>query len=252
MEPLLTVRELEKFYGKNGALSKALDGMNITIEAGEFVGVMGPSGSGKTTLLNCLATIERATAGSITLNERELTTLKPKELEIFRRDQLGFIFQEFNLIETLTAYENIALALTIQGERVDTIEMKIAQIAQQLEITPILTKFPHELSGGQKQRVAAARAVITNPALILADEPTGALDSKSAQKLLQTLTQLNQQLAATILMVTHDPVSASYANRIIFIKDGKVFNEIHRGDQTRSEFFQRIIALSAVLGGSYA
>ncbi|MGL4623870.1 MAG: ABC transporter ATP-binding protein [Culicoidibacterales bacterium] len=252
MEPLLTVRELEKFYGKNGALSKALDGMNMTIEAGEFVGVMGPSGSGKTTLLNCLATIERATAGSITLNERELTTLKPKELEIFRRDQLGFIFQEFNLIETLTAYENIALALTIQGERVDKIEKKIAQLANQLEITSILTKFPHELSGGQKQRVAAARAVITNPALILADEPTGALDSKSAQKLLQTLTQLNQQLAATILMVTHDPVSASYANRIIFIKDGKVFNEIHRGDQTRSEFFQRIIALSAVLGGSYA
>lgn len=252
MEPLLTVRELEKFYGKNGALSKALDGMNMTIEAGEFVGVMGPSGSGKTTLLNCLATIERAKAGSITLNERELTTLKPKELEIFRRDQLGFIFQEFNLIETLTAYENIALALSIQGERVDKIEKKIAQLANQLEITSILTKFPHELSGGQKQRVAAARAVITNPALILADEPTGALDSKSAQKLLQTLTQLNQQLAATILMVTHDPVSASYANRIIFIKDGKVFNEIHRGDQTRSEFFQRIIALSAVLGGSYA
>lgn len=252
MKPLVSVNEVEKYYGKNGALSQALAGMSFTIDAGEFVGIMGPSGSGKTTLLNCLATIERVTAGSIVLNDQELTKLNGTQLETFRREQLGFIFQEFNLIETLTAYENIALALTIQGEPLKQIETKIADIAKQLDLTAILTKFPHELSGGQKQRVAAARAVITQPTLVLADEPTGALDSKAAQKLLQTLAQLNQQRAATILMVTHDPVTASYAQRIIFIKDGKVFNEIHRGEQSRDEFFRRIIELSAVLGGSYA
>ncbi|MGL4953712.1 MAG: ABC transporter ATP-binding protein [Culicoidibacterales bacterium] len=252
MRAHVSVQALEKYYGKNGALSKALNGLSFEMEAGEFVGIMGPSGSGKTTVLNCLATIERPTAGKIWLNQQELTTLKRKELEQFRRDQLGFIFQEYNLIETLTAFENIALALTIQGRNLKNIAEEIAEVAQELEITDILAKFPHELSGGQKQRVAVARAVITKPSLILADEPTGALDSKAAQKLLQTFTQLNQQFHATILMVTHDPVSASYANRIIFIKDGAVFTEIHRGLQTRDEFFQRIMQVAAVLGGSYA
>lgn len=210
---------------------------------------MGPSGSGKTTLLNCISTIDNVTTGSIVINGKDITKLKSKELEKFRRDELGFIFQDFNLLDTLTAYENIALALTIQGKKPKDIDALIKKVAKSLGIDGILNKFPYQISGGQKQRVASARAIVTNPSLILADEPTGALDSKSARMLLDSFESLNKDLEATILMVTHDAFTASYAHRILFIKDGKIFNELVRGTDSRKEFFDRIIEVITLLGG---
>lgn len=215
----------------------------------EFVGIMGASGSGKTTLLNCISTIDKVTTGHILINGDDITKLKGNKLNKFRREELGFIFQDFNLLDTLTAYENIALALTIQKRNVHEIDKKVKDIAKKLEIDNILNKYPYQLSGGQKQRVASARAIITNPKLVLADEPTGALDSKSAKQLLETLTTLNETLDATILMVTHDAFTASYADRIIFIKDGKIFNELIKGDNSRKEFFESIIEVQTLLGG---
>ena len=231
MKNILKVEKIEKYYGNKDNITKAIDNISFRVDKGEFVGIMGPSGSGKTTLLNCISTIDTVTTGNIIINDKDITKMKSKQLENFRKDELGFIFQDFNLLDTLTAYENIALALTIQGVKPREVDTKIKNVA------------------GQKQRVASARAIVTNPSLILADEPTGALDSKSSRLLLDSFEKLNKDLEATILMVTHDAFTASYAHRILFIKDGKVFNELVRGNDTRREFFNRIIEVVTLLGG---
>lgn len=249
MENILTVNNIEKYYGGKSNITKAIDNISFTIDKGEFVGIMGPSGSGKTTLLNCISTIDTVTTGNIIINGYDITKLKSKKLENFRKNELGFIFQDFNLLDTLTAYENIALALTIQGKKPKEIDSLIKGIVENLGISSILNKYPYEMSGGQKQRVASARAIVTNPSLILADEPTGALDSKSSRLLLDSFENLNEKLKATILMVTHDAFTASYAHRILFIKDGKIFNELIRGNDSRKEFFDRIIEVITILGG---
>ena len=249
MEKVLEVKNIEKYYGNKSNLTKAIDNISFDVNEGEFVGIMGASGSGKTTLLNCISTIDRVTAGSITINKQEITKLKGNSLNKFRREELGFIFQDFNLLDTLTAYENIALALTIQKVNPKEIDTSVKEVSKKLGITDILNKYPYQISGGQKQRVASSRAIITNPKIVLADEPTGALDSKSARQLLETFEDLNQKLGATILMVTHDAFTASYADRIIFIKDGKIFNEIIKGKDTRKEFFEKIIDVQTLLGG---
>lgn len=249
METILEVQNLEKYYGKKGNVTKALDSVSFVIGKGEFVGIMGASGSGKTTLLNCISTIDSPSAGSIRIGGQELTVFKGDKLSEFRSRSLGFIFQDFNLLDTLNAYENIALALTIRNEPPSQIENKVRTVSQKLNINNILYKYPYQLSGGEKQRVAAARAIVTQPSLILADEPTGALDSKSARMLLTTLETLNTDLGATILMVTHDAFSASYCSRILFIKDGVLFSELVRGNDTRSEFFDKIIEVVTFLGG---
>ena len=249
MKNVLEVKNIEKYYGSKSNLTKAVDNISFNVKSKEFVGIMGASGSGKTTLLNCISTIDRVTSGHIIINEEDITKLKGNKLNKFRREELGFIFQDFNLLDTLTAYENIALALTIQKVNVHEIDKRVKEIAQNLEITDILNKYPYQVSGGQKQRIASARAIITNPKLVLADEPTGALDSKSAKQLLGTFVTLNERLGATILMVTHDAFTASYADRIIFIKDGKIFNEITKGNDTRKQFFEKIIEVQTLLGG---
>ena len=249
MENVLEVKNIEKYYGSKSNLTKAVDNISFNVKSKEFVGIMGASGSGKTTLLNCISTIDRVTSGHIIINEEDITKLRGNKLNKFRREELGFIFQDFNLLDTLTAYENIALALTIQRVNAHEIDRRVKEIAQKLEITDILNKYPYQVSGGQKQRIASARAIIANPKLVLADEPTGALDSKSAKQLLGTFVTLNEKLGATILMVTHDAFTASYADRIIFIKDGKIFNEITKGNDTRKQFFEKIIEVQTLLGG---
>jgi len=249
MNKVLEVKDIEKYFGNKGNVSKAIDHISFEVKQGEFVGIMGPSGSGKTTLLNCISTIDHVTTGQIHINGQDITKLKAGKLEKFRRDELGFIFQDFNLLDTLTAFENIAIALTIQGRKPADITRLVNEVAEKLEITEVLNKFPYQMSGGQKQRVASARAIVTNPSLILADEPTGALDSKSARLLLDSFEKLNRDLQATILMVTHDAFTASYAHRILFIKDGEIFNELVRGNDTRKEFFNRIIEVVTLLGG---
>jgi len=246
---LLRIQQIEKYYGSKSSLTKAIDDISFSVEKGEFVAIMGASGSGKTTLLNCISTIDRVTAGHIFLEGTDVTALKGKALNRFRRDNLGFIFQDFNLLDTLTAYENIALALSIQKKSAKEIDAAVRTVAEQLGITDVLDKYPYQMSGGQKQRVASARAIVTGPKLVLADEPTGALDSKSAKLLLERFRYLNKECGATIMMVTHDSFTASYASRIIFIKDGKIFNEISRGDDSRKQFFDRIIDVVTLLGG---
>lgn len=249
MEPILKIDKIEKYYGSRSSLTKAIDNLSFTVEKGEFVAIMGASGSGKTTLLNCISTIDRVTSGHIYVGGEDITKLKGSSLNRFRREELGFIFQDFNLLDTLTAYENIALALSIQNIKTNEIEARIKKVAEELDIKGVLNKYPYQMSGGQKQRVASARAIITNPKLILADEPTGALDSKSSKMLLERFNHLNDVLDATILMVTHDAFTASYAKRVIFIKDGKVFNEFERGNDSRKEFFDKIIDVVTLLGG---
>lgn len=249
MNTVLEVTNVEKYYGNKSNLTKALDGISFSVEEGEFVGIMGASGSGKTTLLNCVSTIDHVTSGKIIVNDIDVTKLRGNHLNRFRREELGFIFQDFNLLDTLTAYENISLALTIQRVSPAKIHKSVKEIAEKLGIEDVLEKYPYQMSGGQKQRVACARAMITNPQIVMADEPTGALDSKSARMLLESFQYLNQQMAATILMVTHDAFTASYANRILFIKDGKLFNELVKGRDTRKEFFNRIIEVVTLLGG---
>lgn len=249
MEHLLEVNQIEKYYGNKSNLTKAIDNISFFVDKGEFVGIMGASGSGKTTLLNCISTIDRVTAGHIRIGGQDITTLKGNQLNRFRREQLGFIFQDFNLLDTLTAYENIALPLTIQRVEAKEIDERVKDIAAQLDIMKILSKYPYQVSGGQKQRIASARAIISNPKLILADEPTGALDSKAARQLLESFKTLNQSMDATILMVTHDAFTASYADRILFIKDGLLFNELVKGDDSRKEFFEKIIDVVTLLGG---
>ena len=249
MNELLTIDNIQKYYGARSSLTKALDGLSFSVAKQEFVAIMGASGSGKTTLLNCISTIDRVTAGHIYLGDIDITKLKGNSLDKFRREELGFIFQDFNLLDTLTGYENIALALSIQNVPYKEIEKRVSKLAKELDITNILNKYPYEMSGGQKQRIASIRAIITNPKLVLADEPTGALDSKSSRMLLEKFNYLNQELAATILMVTHDAFTASYASRVIFIKDGKIFSELYKGDSSRKEFFDKIIDDVTVLGG---
>ena len=246
---ILKIDKIEKYYGNKSSLTKAIDNISFEVEKGEFVAIMGASGSGKTTLLNCISTIDKVTSGHIYVSDMDITKLKGNNLNKFRREELGFIFQDFNLLDTLTAYENIALALSIQNVPTKQIDERIKKVAKKLDIVNILEKYPYQMSGGQKQRIASARAIITNPKLVLADEPTGALDSKSARMLLEQFKYLNKDIGATILMVTHDAFTASYATRVIFIKDGKIFNEIHKGTDGRREFFDKIIDVVTLLGG---
>ena len=249
MENILKIESIEKYYGNKSSPTKAINNISFQVEKGEFVAIMGASGSGKTTLLNCISTIDKVTSGNIYVAGRNITNLNGKELNKFRREELGFIFQDFNLLDTLTAYENIALALSIQGVKPDEIDARIREVARELDIESVLKKYPYEMSGGQKQRVASARAIITEPKLILADEPTGALDSKSSKMLLEKISYLNIKNMATILMVTHDAFTASYASRVIFIKDGRIFNELLREGRNRKEFFDDIMDVVTMLGG---
>ena len=249
MNKILKVANVEKYYGNRSNLTKAIDNISFDVSEGEFVGIMGASGSGKTTLLNCISTIDKVTSGHILINGTDVTELRGEKLNKFRREDLGFIFQDFNLLDTLTGYENIALALSIQNKKPKEIDERINEVAKTLDIRHVLNKYPYQMSGGEKQRVASARAIITKPKLILADEPTGALDSKNSRMLLEKLGELNRDLKATILMVTHDAFTASYCSKIYFIKDGKIFNELVRGDDSRKEFFNRIIDVVTLLGG---
>lgn len=249
MDKILDIKNVEKYYGNKGNVVKAIDDMSFQVFKGEFVGVMGPSGSGKTTLLNIISTIDEVSAGHIYIDDEDLTEINQKDIAKFRRENLGFIFQDFNLLDTLTIHENIALALTINRQKKNDIDSKVIAIATELGIEDILQKYPYEVSGGQKQRCACARALITNPKLILADEPTGSLDSRSAQMLIEMISNLNKELGATILMVTHDSFTASYCDRILFIKDGKIFTELIKGQNTRKQFFNQILDVVALLGG---
>lgn len=249
MENILKLCNVEKYYGSKSSLTKAVNDISMEVERGEFVAIMGASGSGKTTLLNMISTIDKVTAGHIFVDGEDITKLKGNKLNKFRRDKLGFIFQDFNLLDTLTGYENISLSLSIQNVSYKEQKKRIEDISNKLGITKILDKYPYQMSGGEKQRIASARAIITNPSLILADEPTGALDSKSSRQLLESIEFLNKELNSTILMVTHDAFTASYASRVIFIKDGMIFNELNKGDRTRKEFFDNIIDVVTLLGG---
>ena len=250
MKQILKIDKIEKYYGSRSSLTKAIDNVSFEVEEGEFIAIMGASGSGKTTLLNCISTIDKVTSGHIFVDGEDITKLKGNDLNKFRRESLGFIFQDFNLLDTLTAYENIALALSIQNVGAKEIDERIKKVARELEIENVLNKYPYQMSGGQKQRVASARAIITNPKIVLADEPTGALDSRSSKMLLEKFNYLNENIKATILMVTHDAFTASYATRVIFIKDGKIFNEIQKGTDSRKEFFDKIIDVVTLLGGN--
>lgn len=247
--PVLEVAHLEKVYGALGNVTRALNDVSFTVNRGEFVGIMGASGSGKSTLLNCVSTIDSATSGSIRINGQDVTRMKQAKLSQFRREELGFIFQDSNLLDTLTARENIALPLTIARTNAAEISTRVQDVAARLSISQVLDKYPYQMSGGQQQRVAAARALVTDPTMIMADEPTGALDSKSARLLLESLEALNRRLRATVLMVTHDSFAASYTSRVLFIRDGKIFTELRRGDTDRREFFDRIMEVVAMMGG---
>ncbi len=249
MKEILRLEHIQKYYGNQGNITKALGDISFSVCEGEFVGIMGASGSGKTTLLNCISTIDTVSAGHIYLDGNDVTEIREKELARFRRENLGFIFQDFNLLDTLTISENIALALTINHVPASQIEGKVAEMAGTLGIADILDKYPYQVSGGQKQRCACARAIVNKPKLILADEPTGALDSHSSQMLLGTIQGINEQLGATILMVTHDAFSASYANRILFLRDGMIFTEIIKGSDSRKAFFEKILGVLTMLGG---
>lgn len=250
MEKILQVKELEKSYG-NSKDNKTLAVNNVSFELqrGEFVGIMGASGSGKTTLLNCISTIDDVSGGHIYLNGKDTTAIKEKQLSEFRRKNLGFIFQDYNLLDTLSLYENIALALSINNVEASIVSERVEQIAKRLGIDQILDRYPYQVSGGQKQRCACARAIVHEPQLILADEPTGALDSYSARILLETIRLINEEFKTTILMVTHDAVAASYADRIIFLKDGSIYNELSKESSTRNAFFNRIMDVMIELGG---
>ncbi|GIN87177.1 ABC transporter ATP-binding protein [Heyndrickxia sporothermodurans] len=251
MEAVLKAKKVSKVYETRNNVYQALNEIDLEIKKGEFVGIMGPSGAGKTTLLNILSTIDTPTSGSIRINDHNILNMDEEALSDFRRDQLGFIFQDFNLLDTLTVKENILLPLALANVNSKVIETKVNEVADHLGIASILERYPYEISGGQQQRTATARALITNPALIYADEPTGALDSKSALSLLDTLKKLNEQEKASIMMVTHDALAASFCSRVIFIKDGRMFSEIRRGEQNRKEFFQQVINMLTTLGGGH-
>lgn len=249
MKTMLQAKKVQKVFGTKGNVYKALEDIDLEIKEGEFIGIMGPSGAGKSTLLNVLSTIDTPTSGDIIIDGEDIVGMKEKQLADFRRNQLGFIFQDYNLLDTLTVKENIILPLALSKVSASEIKERVESIAGTFGISEILDKYPYHISGGQKQRTAAARAIITNPSLILADEPTGALDSKSATSLLESLSMLNEQNSSTIMMVTHDAFAASFCKRILFIKDGKIDAEIHKLQQTRQEFYQKILDVLASLGG---
>ncbi len=249
MKPVLKLEHIQKYYGNEGNLTQAIQDISFCVEKGEFLGIMGASGSGKTTLLNCISTIDTVSAGRIYLEQTDVTDLKPKQLARFRRENLGFIFQDFNLLDTLTLEENISLALTINQTPLHEIGRRVQEMAVRLNIAEFLHKYPYQVSGGQKQRCACARALIGNPKLLLADEPTGALDSHAAQMLLSTLLGINETLNATILLVTHDAFSASYASRILFLKDGRVLTELNKGCDSRKVFYEKILNVLTMSGG---
>lgn len=248
MENVLVAKSLKKIYGSRGINYTALQNIDMEIRQGEFVGIMGPSGAGKTTLLNIISTIDKPTSGTVAIDGDDIVSMKENQLSNFRRSKLGFIFQDFNLLDTLSVKENIILPLTLAKANPKVIEQRVEEVGRTLGIEDILQKYPYEISGGQKQRTAAARAIIHQPKLILADEPTGALDSKSSMELLQCLSDLNQQNGVNIMMVTHDAFAASYCKRIIFIKDGQLFTELHKGS-SRKEFFQKILDVLKTMGG---
>ena len=250
MKEVLKLEHIQKYYGNGGNITKAIQDISFSVEEGEFVGIMGASGSGKTTLLNCISTIDTVSAGHIYLDGTDVTEINEKQIARFRRENLGFVFQDFNLLDTLTISENIALTLTINKVPAGEIDGQVREMAEKLNITDILDKYPYQVSGGQKQRCACARAIINDPRLILADEPTGALDSHSSQMLLSTIQSLNEMLGATILMVTHDAFSASYANRILFLRDGMIFTEIRKGSDSRRTFFNKILDVLTMMGGN--
>lgn len=246
MKTIIRAKNLSKHYGK-GLVLKNID---LNIEQGEFTAIMGPSGSGKSTLMNVLSTIDRFTGGEVWLEEQSLLQLNKKNLRKFRQENMGFIFQDYNLLDTLNVKENILLPLSLRKFATEEMEQRLKRISGALRIEDILDKYPHEISGGQKQRAAAARAIITEPAIVFADEPTGALDSRSATQLLEQLNGLNEKFLTTILMVTHDPYAASYCKRVIFLRDGKIVNELYKGDQAQKEFYDRILHTQSVMGGS--
>lgn len=246
---ILEGNNIHKSYGNKFNRQEVLKGIDIQVEKGEFVGIMGPSGSGKTTLLNVLSSIDRVSDGSIQIEGKEFTQMKEKQLAEFRKHHLGFIFQDYNLLDTLTVKENIMLPLTVNKVPKKEAQLFFERVAKELGIWDVKDKYPNEISGGQKQRTSAARAFVHQPSIIFADEPTGALDSKSAADLLNKLSDLNQKLESTIVMVTHDPLAASYCSRVIFIKDGKIFTKLNRGEEDRKAFFNDIIKTQGVLGG---
>lgn len=250
MKTVVEARKIKKVYGLKGTVFPVLHGIDLNVQEGEFVGIMGPSGSGKTTLLNILATIDQPTSGHIVIDGENILNMNEEQLSAFRRNKLGFIFQDYNLLDTLTVKENILLPLAISKIHVSELERRVDEIADKFGIRPILEKYPYQISGGQKQRTAASRAIISNPRLILADEPTGALDSKSAADLLESLKSLNEQDKATIFMVTHDAFAASYCKRVLFIKDGNIFTELVKGNTSRKDFFKKILDVLNILGGS--
>ncbi len=246
---MLEVKNIEKYYGSKNNVTKALDRVSFTVEDGDFMAIMGASGSGKTTLLNCISTIDAVSAGDVLLDGESIAELSAAKLAQFRRERLGFVFQDFNLLDTLTVEENIGLALSLNHSNPRTVKEQVGKVAQKLDITEILGKFPYQISGGQKQRAACARAIVAGQSLLLADEPTGALDSRASKNLLEIMTRMNRGTGATILMVTHDAYSASYAGRILFLKDGRIFHELLRGERSRSVFYHEILDVLALLGG---
>ncbi|MGD3155724.1 ABC transporter ATP-binding protein [Staphylococcus warneri] len=245
---LLEVKHVKKVFGKGLNRTEALSDMNLLVDTGEFVAIMGESGSGKSTLLQLIATFDQLTEGTIQLNGQSLASLKQRDIAQFRREQLGFVFQEFNILESMTNKDNILMPLVLSNQSVHTMQERIEKVSRQLHISDILNQFPNQISGGQKQRVAIARALITHPKLLLADEPTGALDSKSSKQLMQLFRHLNQQ-QQTILMVTHSNIDASYANRVVFIKDGRLYHEIYRGEESQIAFQKRIADSLAIING---
>lgn len=249
MNEILSVKNVTKYYGNGSIVTKALDGLSFSVSQGDFTAIMGPSGSGKSTLLNLIATIDKTSSGEIILDGKNLAEMKNKELSAFRRDKLGFVFQEYNLLDVLTVEENILLPLNLQKEPRQYAEKRLREISQMLGICDQLNKFPKDLSGGEKQRAACARAIITSPAIILADEPTGALDSKNSKILMKTFQLMNQRLGSTILTVTHDAVVGSYADRVLFLKDGKIWTKIDKGDRDRKTMYGEILSVTAALGG---
>lgn len=246
---MLQIQNIEKYYGSKNQITKALDRVSFDVEDGEFIAIMGASGSGKTTLLNCISTIDTVSAGKILLDGTDISDLPQSALAQFRRRRLGFVFQDFNLLDTLTVEENIGLALSLNHEDSHAVKGQVFHVAEILAITDILDKFPYQISGGQKQRTACARAIVAGQSLLLADEPTGALDSKASKNLLEIMTRMNLETNTTILMVTHDAYSASYARRVLFLKDGRIFNELFRGERGRAVFYHEILDVLALLGG---
>ena len=249
MDTIIKVCDVEKFYGNKDTITKAVNRISFEVEKGEFTAIMGASGSGKTTLLNLLATVDQVTSGHIFYDNMDITTLKEEEVAKFRKENLGFVFQDFNLLDTLTLEENVILAMTLHKKKKQEIQQTVASVMRALGIWEYRKKFPYQVSGGQKQRCACARALVNHPKLILAEEPTGALDSRSARMLLETFRMMNVQFGATILMVTHDAFSASYCKRILFLKDGAIFHELNRGKQDRRTFLNQILDVLSLTGG---